>query len=79
MGAQGAVNIIFRKEPEAKRAELVEDYNLHFATPYIAAERGYVDEVIAPSETRGRVIRALRQLRSKRETLPPKKHGNIPL
>jgi len=79
MGAQGAVNIIFRKEPEAKRADLVEDYNLHFATPYIAAERGYVDAVIAPSETRGQVIRALRQLRSKRETLPPKKHGNIPL
>jgi propionyl-CoA carboxylase beta chain len=79
MGAQGAVNVIFRKEPETKRAELVEDYNLHFATPYIAAERGYVDAVIAPSETRGAVIRALRQLRTKRETLPPKKHGNIPL
>jgi propionyl-CoA carboxylase beta chain len=79
MGAQGAVNIIFRKEPEAKRAGLVEDYNLHFATPYIAAERGYVDAVIAPSETRGAVIRALRQLRTKRESLPPKKHGNIPL
>ncbi|MDQ1713205.1 MAG: propionyl-CoA carboxylase beta chain [Frankiaceae bacterium] len=87
MGAQGAVNIVFRKElasagpdaADAKRAELVEDYNLHFATPFIAAERGYVDAVIAPSETRGQVIRALRQLRSKRETLPPKKHGNIPL
>ncbi len=85
MGAQGAVNIIFRKElaasedAEAKRAELVEDYTDHFATPYIAAERGYIDAVIAPSETRGQVIRALRQLRTKRETLPPKKHGNIPL
>jgi propionyl-CoA carboxylase beta chain len=79
MGAQGAVNIIFKKEPEAKRPELVEDYNLHFATPYIAAERGYVDAVIAPSETRGQVIRALRQLRTKRQSLPPKKHGNIPL
>jgi len=87
MGAQGAVNIVFRKElasagpdaAEEKRAELVEDYNLHFATPYIAAERGYVDAVIAPSETRGQVIRALRQLRTKRESLPPKKHGNIPL
>ena len=87
MGAQGAVNIVFRKElaaagpdaAESKRAELVEDYNLHFATPYIAAERGYVDAVIAPSETRGQVIRALRQLRTKRESLPPKKHGNIPL
>jgi propionyl-CoA carboxylase beta chain len=87
MGAQGAVNIVFRKElaaagtdaAEAKRAELVEDYNLHFATPYIAAERGYVDAVIAPSETRGQVIRALRQLRTKRQSLPPRKHGNIPL
>jgi propionyl-CoA carboxylase beta chain len=79
MGAQGAVNIIFRKEPVESRPELVEDYNLHFATPYIAAERGYVDAVIAPSETRGQVIRALRQLRTKRQSLPPKKHGNIPL
>jgi propionyl-CoA carboxylase beta chain len=87
MGAQGAVNIVFRKElasvgpedAEAKRAELVEDYTSHFATPYIAAERGYVDAVIAPSETRTRLIRALRQLRTKRESLPPKKHGNIPL
>jgi propionyl-CoA carboxylase beta chain len=79
MGAQGAVNIVFRKEPEANRGALVDDYNLHFATPYIAAERGYVDAVIAPSETRGQVIRALRQLRTKRQSLPPKKHGNIPL
>jgi propionyl-CoA carboxylase beta chain len=85
MGAQGAVNIIFRKElisaedAETKRAELVEDYADHFANPYIAAERGYIDAVIPPRETRGQVIRALRQLRSKRETLPAKKHGNIPL
>jgi propionyl-CoA carboxylase beta chain len=85
MGAQGAVNIIFRKElaaaddPDSRRAELVEDYTDHFATPYIAAERGYVDSVIAPSETRREVIKALRQLRTKRETLPPRKHGNIPL
>jgi propionyl-CoA carboxylase beta chain len=85
MGAQGAVNIIFRKElaaaddPDARRQELVEDYTDHFATPYIAAERGYVDSVIAPSETRREVIKALRQLRTKRETLPPRKHGNIPL
>ncbi len=85
MGAQGAVNILYRKElgvaddADAARAELVADYGDHFANPYIAAERGYVDAVIAPSETRGQVIRALRQLRNKRETLPPKKHGNIPL
>ncbi|MCA1822868.1 MAG: acyl-CoA carboxylase subunit beta [Frankia sp.] len=85
MGAQGAVNIVFRKElakasdSEAKRAELIDDYTDHFATPYIAAERGYVDAVIMPSETRREVIKALRALRTKRETLPPKKHGNIPL
>jgi len=85
MGAQGAVNIIYRREllaaddPEARRAELVADYTDHFATPYLAAERGYVDAVILPSETRREVVRALRQLRTKRESLPPKKHGNIPL
>ncbi len=85
MGAAGAVNILYRREfaavedPDARRAELVEDYTDHFATPYIAAERGYVDAVIAPSQTRREVVRALRLLRTKRETLPPKKHGNIPL
>jgi propionyl-CoA carboxylase beta chain len=85
MGAQGAVNILYRrqlagaKDAETKRAELVEDYTEHFATPYIAAERGYVDAVIKPSETRAQVVRALRTLRTKRESLPPKKHGNIPL
>jgi propionyl-CoA carboxylase beta chain len=85
MGAQGAVNILYRRElagtdePEARRAELVADYTDHFANPYIAAERGYVDAVIAPSQTRVEVIRALRQLRTKRESMPPRKHGNIPL
>ena len=85
MGAQGAVNILHRrtiadaKDPDAKRAELVADYEDHFANPYIAAERGYIDAVIRPSATRLEVIRALRLLRSKRESLPPKKHGNIPL
>jgi len=85
MGAQGAVNIIFRKElvkaddADERRRELVEDYTDHFATPYIAAERGYIDAVISPSETRREVIKALRQLRTKRESLPPRKHGNIPL
>lgn len=89
MGAQGAANIVHRKtlkqvedeggDVEAKRAELIDDYETTLANPYIAAERGYVDAVIAPHETRVEVVRALRLLRSKRETLPAKKHGNIPL
>ena len=85
MGAQGAVNILYRPElrdaadPVAMRAELIQEYEDTFASPYIAAERGYVDSVIAPHETRTQVVRALRALRTKRETLPPKKHGNIPL
>ena len=85
MGAQGAVNILFRAEiaaaddPEARRAELITDYEDTLANPYVAAERGYVDAVIAPHETRAEVVRALRLLRTKRATLPPKKHGNIPL
>ena len=64
---------------EAKRAELIDEYEQTLANPYIAAERGYVDAVIHPHETRSEVVRALRLLRTKRESLPPKKHGNIPL
>jgi propionyl-CoA carboxylase beta chain len=85
MGPDGAVNIVFRNElksvadPEARRAELEADYRENFATPYKAAELGYIDEVIRPEETRPRVIRSLEMLATKRETLPPKKHGNIPL
>jgi propionyl-CoA carboxylase beta chain len=85
MGAQGAVNILYRNElkdasdPEARRAELVTEYEDTLANPYLAAERGYIDAVIHPHETRVEVVRALRLLRSKRATLPPKKHGNIPL
>ncbi|MGI8612476.1 MAG: acyl-CoA carboxylase subunit beta [Nocardioidaceae bacterium] len=85
MGAQGAVNILYRNElagaedPDAERAALITEYEDTLANPYIAAERGYVDAVIAPHETRLEVVRALRLLRTKRETLPPKKHGNIPL
>jgi propionyl-CoA/long-chain acyl-CoA carboxylase carboxyl transferase subunit len=85
MGAQGAVNILYRSElagaedPAAQRAHLIEEYEDTLANPYIAAERGYVDAVIPPSQTRAQVTRALRTLRTKRETLPPKKHGNIPL
>jgi propionyl-CoA carboxylase beta chain len=85
VGALGAVNIVRRKEiaaaadPEAARAEFMTEYEDTFATPYIAAERGFVDAVIEPSATRLEVAKALRLLRGKRQTLPPKKHGNIPL
>ncbi|GAA3492474.1 acyl-CoA carboxylase subunit beta [Streptomyces cremeus] len=88
MGAQGAVNILHRRtiaavtdpeEAEATRAELIADYEDTLLNPYVAAERGYVDAVIMPSETRRHIVRGLRQLRTKRESLPPKKHGNIPL
>lgn len=85
MGAEGAVNVIHRREisaagePEAKRRELITDYEKRFSSPYIAAERGYVDDVIEPSETRRRLVQSLEMLRSKRETIPQRKHGNIPL
>ena len=65
--------------PEAERARLITEYEDTLANPYVAAERGYVDRVIAPSETRTMIVRALRTLRGKRVSLPPKKHGNIPL
>ncbi|MCX8061098.1 MAG: acyl-CoA carboxylase subunit beta [Anaerolineales bacterium] len=85
MGPEGAVNIIFRKEiakaedPEKRREELVREYREKFANPYIAAERGYIDDVIEPHETRPRLINALEMLANKRDTNPPKKHGCIPL
>jgi propionyl-CoA carboxylase beta chain len=85
MGAEGAVNIISREEiknaadPEAEKKRLVCEYREKFANPYKAAELGYVDDVIDPADTRPRIIKALRMLKSKRDTNPPKKHGNIPL
>jgi propionyl-CoA carboxylase beta chain len=85
MGAQGAVNILYRSElaeaadVETARADLITEYEDTLANPYVAAERGYIDAVIAPHETRSEIVRSLRLLRNKRETLPPKKHGNIPL
>jgi len=85
MGPEGAVNIVFREElskaenPEEKRAALIEDYRDKFANPYVAANRGYLDDVIEPADTRRRLVKALEMLQNKRETLPPKKHGNIPL
>ena len=85
MGAEGAVNIIHRSEigsaedPEKVRNELIAAYREKFATPYKAAELGYVDDVIDPADTRPAIIRALRMLATKRDSNPPKKHGNIPL
>ncbi len=85
MGAQGAVNVIYRREladaadPDATRDQLVSEYETQFNNPYVAAERGLVDDVIEPRETRARLIRTLAMLRNKRKAVPPKKHGNIPL
>jgi propionyl-CoA carboxylase beta chain len=87
MGAEGAVNIIHRREiaaaseeeRESVREELINEYKRKFGDPYVAAKNGWLDDVIEPSETRLRLIRALRLLKSKREWSPPKKHGNIPL
>ncbi|MBI3746972.1 MAG: acyl-CoA carboxylase subunit beta [Chloroflexi bacterium] len=85
MGAEGAVNVVFKDaiagadDPAGERARLVAEYEEEFANPYVAAARGYVDDVIRPSETRPRLIRALEMLADKRDTNPRKKHGNIPL
>ncbi len=84
-GPDAAANIIFRREieaaqdPDARRKELIEDYRRNFANPYIAASRGFIDDVIDPKETRIKVIRALEMLQNKTDSNPPKKHGNIPL
>ena len=85
MGPEGAVNIIYRRDigssptPDARRQKLINDYKAHFANPYVAAERGFVDAVIQPRETRKKLIDALEMLGTKRDKNPPKKHGNIPL
>jgi propionyl-CoA carboxylase beta chain len=85
MGPEGAVNILYRREllgseqPEESRLEKIEEYRERFANPFIAAERGYIDDVIEPRETRRKVIRAFRMLANKGDTMPRKKHGNIPL
>jgi propionyl-CoA carboxylase beta chain len=85
MGPQGAVNIIFRRDiaqaadPVAKAAQLIEDYREQFANPYYAAERGYVDDVIEPKQTRAVLINALRMTATKQVERPRRKHGNIPL
>jgi propionyl-CoA carboxylase beta chain len=85
MGPDGAVNIIYRKDitnsptPDERRQRLIDDYKAHFANPYSAAERGYIDDVIEPRQTRPKLIRALRTLQTKRVDGPKRKHGNIPL
>ena len=85
MGAQGAVNIVHRRriaaaeDPDAEREQLIGEYDETFSNPYVAAERGLIDDVIEARETRPRLVRALAMLRNKRESMPPKKHGNIPL
>ncbi len=85
MGPEGAVNIVFRKEieasddPEATRARLVEEYRRNFASPFKAAELGYIDQIIFPENTRPRLIQALTMLQNKKESIPYKRHGNIPL
>ena len=85
MGPEGATDIVYRREiqaaadPDARRAELIEDYKERFANPWIAAERGYVDDVIDPADTRRKIIAGFEMLRSKREELPQRKHGNVPL
>ena len=85
MGPEAAVNIIFRREieeahdPDARRAELIEEYRAQFANPYMAAARGYIDDVIEPRRTRPVLIDALETAITKRERRPPRKHGNIPL
>ncbi len=85
MGPEGAVNIIYRRDinssptPEERRKKLINDYKAHFANPFVAAERGYIDDVIVPHETRPKIITALETLQTKREPGPRRKHGNIPL
>ena len=85
MGPQGAVDIIYRREvqesddPEMRRVELVDEYVERYANPYVAAERGYIDDVIEPSQTRRELVRALQLCLRKTIERPPRKHGNIPL
>ena len=81
MGAEGAVNIIYRREPISRiaRQKRIAEYRERFANPFVAAERGFIDDVIEPHETRPKVIRALRMLETKVDSMPRRKHGNMPL
>ncbi|MEF8886193.1 MAG: carboxyl transferase domain-containing protein, partial [Haloarculaceae archaeon] len=85
MGPRGAVNVLYSDElaaaddPDARRQELIDDYREQFANPYTAADRGFVDDVLEPHETRPQLVQDLEMLRSKRTSQPNRKHGNIPL
>ena len=81
MGSEGAVNILYRNKisDEEARAKVIDEYKETFANPYKAAELGYIDEIIMPRQTRGKLIQALEMTQNKTEIKPPKKHGNIPL
>ena len=85
MGPEGAVDIVYKRDLDAAskrdqlRQEKIEEFRQRVANPYVAAERGYIDAVIQPRDTRKKLIRALEMLQTKREKIPPKKHGNIPL
>jgi propionyl-CoA carboxylase beta chain len=79
MGAEGAINVLYRRESTEERAVRVEEYKDRFASPFVAAENGFIDDVIEPHETRPMIVKALRQLATKVDTSPRKKHGNIPL
>jgi acetyl-CoA carboxylase carboxyltransferase component len=85
MGPEGAVEIVNRRElaaaadPAAERARLADEYRARYANPFLAASRGFIDDIIEPRETRPKLIAALEMLQNKRQTLPAKKHGNIPL
>ena len=79
MGAKGAVSILYRKETPEQQEERIKEYEEKFANPYCAAELGYIDDIIQPSDTRKAIIRALESCRNKNQSNPPKKHGNMPV
>ena len=79
MGADGAVNILYRKATPEEKAKAIEDYKEKFSNPYRAAEQGYIDEIILPKDTRYKLIQALEMTQNKSQSNPPKKHGNMPL
>lgn len=79
MGAEGAVNILYRKSSDEEKKEIIREYEEKFSNPYRAAERGYVDDIIMPRNTRFKLVQALEMAHNKNKSNPPKKHGNMPL